>query len=589
MRNGRIENWGIKNCNYSLAHCGLVLVFLLLTPSFGAAQHRKRVMTGSAAKSGAPANLKVAADLEQRLARFRRVQMPFHAVGLSAREQQLVRKLVEACGYLESIYWRQSDPEGLTLYQSLASARNRRDVQLRRYLWINASRFDLLDQNKPFVGTETIPPGRGFYPANLTRNQVEQYVKEHPDQKAAIYDQFTIVRWQHEQLEAVPYRIAFRAFLEPAAKAIREAAQFSDDAAFAKFLRLRADALLSDDYFPSDLAWLELKNPKVDIIFAPYETYMDGLLGVKGSYGAAVMVRNESESKKLELFQKYVPEIQDALPLAAEDRPSKHGLETPMEVMDAPFRAGDLTHGYQAVADNLPNDPRVHEQKGSKKLFFKNFMDARVNYVVLPVARKLMEPEQAAKVSGEGYLLTTIMHEICHGLGPAFARTSSDKSAGKVDIREAIGPGFSGLEEAKADVTGMFALKWLVDHDALPKEKLEEYYASYVGGVFRTVRFGTAEAHGQAEMMEFNYLSERGAIGRNASGKYAIDYEKMPGTLADLAKELLEIEATGDRSRAEKWFKKYGMMPEELKTSLKAASDVPVDIDPVFSFPQRVR
>lgn len=589
MRNGRIENWGIENCNYFSARWALVLVFLLLMPSFAAEQRKEKVMTGSAAKSGAPANLKVTADLARRLARFRRVQMPFGTAGLSAREQQLVRKLVEACGYLESMYWRQSDPEGLTLYQSLASARNRRDVQLRRYLWINASRFDLLEQNKPFVGTETIPPGRGFYPANLTRNQVELYVKEHPDQKAAIYDQFTIVRWQHEQLEAVPYRIAFRAFLEPAAKAIREAAQLSDDAAFAKFLRLRADALLSDDYFPSDLAWLELKNPKFDIIFAPYETYMDGLLGVKGSYGAAVMVRNESESKKLELFQKYVPEIQDALPLAAEDRPSKHGLETPMEVMDTPFRAGDLIHGYQAVADNLPNDPRVHEQKGSKKLFFKNFMDARVNYIVLPVARKLMEPEQAAKVSGEGYLLTTIMHEICHGLGPAFARPVSDKSAGKVDIREAIGPGFSGLEEAKADVTGMFALKWLVDHDALPKEKLEEYYASYVGGVFRTVRFGTAEAHGQAEMMEFNYLSERGAIRRNASGRYAIDYEKMPSAMADLAKELLEIEATGDRSRAEKWFKKYGTMPDHLTASLKAASDVPVDIDPVFSFPQKVR
>ena len=192
-----------------------------------------------------------------------------------------------------------------------------------------------------------------------------------------------------------------------------------------------------------------MKNPKFDIIFAPYETYLDGLLGVKGSYGAAVMVRNERESKKLELFQKYVPQIQDALPLAAEDRPSKHGLETPMEVMDAPFRAGDLTHGYQAVADNLPNDPRVHEQKGSKKLFFKNFMDARVNYIILPLARKLMEPEQAAKVTGEGYLLGTITHEICHGLGPAFARIAT---AGKVDIREAIGPGYSGLEEAKADV-----------------------------------------------------------------------------------------------------------------------------------------
>jgi hypothetical protein len=285
------------------------------------------------------------------------------------------------------------------------------------------------------------------------------------------------------------------------------------------------------------------------------------------------------------LFQKYVPDIQEALPLAAEDRPSKRGLSFPMEVVDVPFRSGDMRHGYQAVADNLPNDPRVHEAKGSKKLFFKNFMDARVNYVILPVARKLMEPQQAAKVTGESYLLATIMHEICHGLGPAYSRTAS----GKVNIREAIGPQFSGLEEAKADVVGMFALKWMVDHDALPKEKLEEYYASYVGGMFRTVRFGIAEAHGQAEMMEFNYLTERGAVKRNANGRYAVDYEKIPGAIADLAKELLEIEATGDRSRAENWFKKYDQMPEDLKTSLKAAASVPVDIDPVFEFKTKVK
>ena len=565
---------------------GLFLFVILVMSTMGAVQEKKtRTMVGSAAKDGAPASLNVAPDIAERLAKFRRVQMPFRTAGLSAREQQLVRKLVEACSYLESIYWRQSDPDALTLYQSLAASRNSRDIDLRRYLWINASRYDLIDQDKPFVGSEPLPPGRGYYPANLTRDQAEQYVKEHPEQRAAIYDQFTIVRWQQGKLEAVPYHIAFRAFLEPAAKALRAAAALSSDPAFAKFLRLRADALLSDAYFPSDLAWLDLKNPKFDIIFAPYETYLDGLLGVKGSYGAAVMVRNERESKKLQLFQQYVPQIQDALPLAAADRPSKHGLQTPMEVMDAPFRAGDLTHGYQAVADNLPNDARVHEQKGSKKLFFKNFMDARVNYIVLPVARRLMEPEQAAKVSGEGYLQFTIMHEICHGLGPAFARTP----AGKTDIRAAIGPAFSGLEEAKADVTGMFALKWLVDHEALPKEKLDEYYASYVGGIFRTVRFGTAEAHGRAEMMEINYLSKRDAIRRVASGKYVIDYEKTPGAIADLAKELLEIEATGDRSRAENWFKKYDTMPAELKASLQAASDLPVDIDPVFSFPERVR
>ena len=542
-------------------------------------------MTGSAAKGAASAGMQVAPDLDQRLARFRRVRMPFQSAGLNAREQKLVNKLVDASRYLEEIFWRQIDPEALTLYQSLAGSKSPRDQKLRRYLWINASRFDLLDQNKPFVGTASMPPGRGFYPQGLTREQIEQYVKDHPEKKAEIYSPTTLVRWHGDQLEGLPYHIAYRSFLEPAARDLREAATLSADPAFANFLRLRADALLSDDYLKSDLAWLDLKDPKFDIIFAPYETYEDGLLGVKASYGAAVLIRNPQESQKLALFQKYVADIQDTLPLAPEDRPSKRGLETPMEVMDAPYRAGDLRHGYQAVADNLPNDPRVHEQKGSKKIFFKNFMNARVNFVILPVAKRMLRPEQAAKVSGEGYLLATILHEMAHGLGPAFARAA----AGKTDIREAIGPVFGGLEEAKADVVGMFGLKWLVDHDVLPKEKLEEYYASYVGGIFRTVRFGAAEAHSQAELMEFNYLSERGAIQRESSGRYSIDYARMPQVLADLAKELLEIEATGDRERAERWFKKYTVMTPELQSSLKSAANTPVDIDPVFSFPERVR
>jgi len=566
------------------------LLIFSLTMVSGSAQkiskpQTPRVMTGSAAKGAASAGMQVAPDLDQRLARFRRVRMPFQSAGLNAREQKLVNKLVDASRYLEEIFWRQIDPEALTLYQSLAGSKSPRDQKLRRYLWINASRFDLLDQNKPFVGTASMPPGRGFYPQGLTREQIEQYVKDHPEKKAEIYSPTTLVRWHGDQLEGLPYHIAYRSFLEPAARDLREAATLSADPAFANFLRLRADALLSDDYLKSDLAWLDLKDPKFDIIFAPYETYEDGLLGVKASYGAAVLIRNPQESQKLALFQKYVADIQDTLPLAPEDRPSKRGLETPMEVMDAPCRAGDLRHGYQAVADNLPNDPRVHEQKGSKKIFFKNFMNARVNFVILPVAKRMLRPEQAAKVSGEGYLLATILHEMAHGLGPAFARAA----AGKTDIREAIGPVFGGLEEAKADVVGMFGLKWLVDHDVLPKEKLEEYYASYVGGIFRTVRFGAAEAHSQAELMEFNYLSERGAIQRESSGRYSIDYARMPQVLADLAKELLEIEATGDRERAESWFKKYTVMAPELQSSLKSAANTPVDIDPVFSFPERVR
>ena len=518
-------------------------------------------------------------DIAARLAKWKNVEMPYRSAGLTPQERQMVDKLVEACRLLDDVFWRQSDLDGLALYKTTSSP------SLKTLLTIMGGRWDLIDENRPFAGAPPMPPGHELYPHDFTRDRVDQYVKEHPEDKAAIYDPYTVVKRQPGgRVIGVPYREEYKAFLVPMAQALRDAAALSPDAQFANFLRLRADALLTSDYYKSDLAWLELKNPKFDVIFAPYETYLDDLLGVKTSFGASVLIRNEEESRRLAVYQKYVPDIQDALPVDAAARPSKRGHLTPMEVMDAPYRAGDLRHGYQAVADNLPNDARIHQEKGTKKIFFKNFMDARVSYIVLPIARRLMEPGQAAKASAEGYLSSTLMHEISHELGPDFAR----RNGKQVDIREAIGPAYSGLEEAKADVVGMFGLKWLVDHGAMPKERLEEYYASYVAGIFRTLRFGTGEAHGRAEMMEFSYLTEQHALTYNA-GRYTIDLARIPAVLAALARELLEMEATGDRARAEAWFTKYDRMPAELKTALAATSGIPVDINPVFSFPDRVQ
>jgi hypothetical protein len=525
-------------------------------------------------------------DLAAQVAKFKMVSMSFSVTGLDDQQRNMVYKLVDASRFLENIYWRQSDPKALELLKRLQGCDQVMSQKLCRFLTINGSRYDLLEENKPFVGGDAFNPGRSIYPAGITRQEIEAYVAKHPETKEQIYSPYTVIKRQGANLVAVPYHIEYHLWLVRAAAALREAAAMSADKAFANFLRLRADALLTDDYYKSDLAWLDLENPRFDIIFAPYETYLDDVLGVKTSYGAAVMIRNEKESAKLATYMKYVPEIQEALPLAAEDKPSMQGHSTPMEVMDAPFRGGDLRHGYQAVADNLPNDPRIHQEKGTKKIFFKNFMDARVNYVVLPIGKLLMREDQAALASMEGYMAAVLMHEICHGLGPAYSRTST----GQADIRASLGPIFGGVEEAKADVVGLFGLNWLMEKGVLPKEKAPEYYASYLAGIFRTVRFGVAEAHGRAEMMEFNYLSEQGAITLNAkTRKYAVDYAKMPAAIASLAKELLEIEATGDRNRAEQWFKKYDSMPSELKLFLASVKDVPVDIDPVSAFGELVQ
>ena len=532
------------------------------------------------AVDGAAALRAVVPDLDRRVAQFKTVRMPFDAARLSAREQQLVKELVTACQWLERAYWRQSDPQGLALYKALEHDNSPAAVNLRRYLVINGSRFDLVDENRPFVGTTPMPPGHALYPVDLTRAAAEAYVAAHPTKKAEIYDPYTVIHRQGADLVGRPYHDEFREFMTPASEALRRAAALSDDPAFAKFLRLRADALLTDDYYQSDLAWLDLKDPKFDIIFAPYETYLDDLLGVKTSYGASVLIRDDAESQKVGVYQRWLPDLQEALPLSAADLPSVRGHATPMEVMDAPFRAGDLRHGYQAVADNLPNDPRIHQEKGTKKIFFKNFMDARVREVILPLAARVLDPAEARRASADGYLTIVLLHEICHGLGPAFAR----RDGRQVDIREAIGGLFGGLEEAKADVVGMYGVRWLVDKGVLPRTRLEEYYASYVAGIFRTIRFGTGEAHGRAEMMEFNYLAERGAITHDAAGRYRIDYDKIGPAIASLSKELLEQEATGDRARAEAWFARYDKMPAPVAAALAKAKDVPIDVDPVFSF-----
>src|ERR1700682_2844067 len=284
------------------------LVVLYLSFSMYA-QERNTPMGASAARHCAiqgPVN----EDIGAQLAKFKQVRMPFTVTGLKPQEIKMVLKLVDASRALENIYWRQSDPKGLEMVRWLATCNQAKGLQIRRFLMINGSRYDLLENNKPFIGSDAYFPGRGLYPAGITREQIDDYVAKHPEKKAEIYNPWTVVRRQGDDLIGVPYHVEYKVWLDSAAASLRAAAALSPEPAFANFLRLRADALLTDDYYKSDLAWMDLEDPKFDVIFAPYETYLDDLLGVKTSYGAAVMIRNEEESQKLALFHKYVASIQ---------------------------------------------------------------------------------------------------------------------------------------------------------------------------------------------------------------------------------------------------------------------------------------
>ena len=537
---------------------------------------------GGSAPSGA--QLKTPADLASRIARWQSVEMPFRSQGLTAREVKMIAKLAAAARRLESIYWRQSDPYALTLQAQLKGSAAARDQQILRYLFINGGQYDLLDGNRSFLTREAAPAGRALYPQGGTRQSVLGYAAAHPDARAELYSPYTLVRNMGSELVGLGYRSAFRAPLLEAAGDLREAAALSDDASFAAFLRSRAAALLSDDYHASDLLWLVLKSPRVDLIFAPYRTSLDQLLGVKTSYGAAILIRDDEESRKVELLEPYIAQIQQSLPLSTADKPALPGQNS-LEVADSPFRTGDFLHGEQALAVTLP----IGADGSRKKIFFKNFAETEFRFVIQPQARKMMDPSQSGEPTPSGYLNWLVMRELGRDLGPASARVNGKQLA----IPQALGPIDVALEEAKADVAGMYAMRWLVEHNVLPPEREREVDACYLASLLHSVRrLGATEARHRAQLMEFNYLVEQGAIlshpGIRGHGTarvvFALDYLKLPAAIAALNRELLEIEASGDRLRAEQWFVRYGGVGSSLRASLESTRNIPLEIFPKFAW-----
>jgi len=537
---------------------------------------------GGSAPSGA--QLKAPADLARRIAQWQTVEMPFRSQGLTPREVRMIAKLADAARQLESIYWRQSDPYALTLHAQLKGSGAARDQQILRYLFLNGGQYDLLDGNRSFLTREAAPAGRALYPEGATRESVASYSSAHPDARAELTSPYTMVRAMGSELVGLPYRSAFRAPLLEAARDLREAAADSDDAPFHAFLAARADALLSDDYHASDLLWLALRSPRIDLIFGPSRTSLDHLLGVKTNYGAAILIRDDEESRKLALISPYLAQIQQSLPLPAEDKPALADRGS-MEVADSPFRTGDFLHGDQALAVTLP----IGTDAGARTIFFRNFADAEFRAVIQPQARRMIDPSQSGEATAGGYLTSIELLELGRDLGPAAARVN----ASPLPIAEAFGPIYARLDEAKADVAGMYATQWLIAHNGLPPAREHELDVCYLARLLHAVRLlGSIDARNRARLMEFNYLVEQGAIvsheGNRSRGTarvvFALDYAKLPAAIASLTRELLAMEATGDRLRAEQWFARYGSVSSPLRASLESTRDIPLEIFPKFSW-----
>jgi hypothetical protein len=517
-------------------------------------------------------------DIEKRLAQFAPVRMDADLSSLTEQDRQVLSKLAEASRYLDEIYLRQTWAGNPALKQEMAAWQGAQAEAARGYFAINVGPWDRIDERKPFIGDTVRPKGAGFYPEDMTKEEMEAWLKKNPGDNDAFTSTFTVIRRQGDKLVAVPYHQEYAQWLQPAAQALREAAALTGNASLKKFLELRAKAFLDDDYYDSDVAWMDLKDAAVEPTIGPYETYEDDLFGYKASYESFLTVALPKESATLARYKERLPFLERNLPIPDEHKNLNRGTESPIFVGDVVLTAGDASAGVTTLAYNLPNDERVREAKGSKKVLMRNTIRAKYDKILVPIAERVLTPEQVKDVTFQAYFDEVLHHELSHGLGPGFIMLNGKK----VDLRLAHKDLYSTVEEAKADVMGVYNILALLERNEMPAEERKALEPTYVAGLFRSARFGVDEAHGQGVVSQFNYLMEKGALQVDSNGRFRSVPEKFPEALKSLLHDILMLQATGDYEGTKKFLDKYGKATPALRDAIARLQDVPVDIRPQF-------
>ena len=522
-----------------------------------------------------------APDIQQRLAKFAPTEITFDESILTAEDRALLNKFISAAQIIDNIFWKQAYPPGLAFKEQLEKSTLPEDKDYLRFLMINFGPFDRQDENKPFIGTAQKPAGAGFYPPDLTKQEFEDYIAKNPGEKEQLESSFTVVRRQDGKLVAVPYPAEYKDDVEKIAQALREAAGLTTNPSLQNYLSRRAQDLVSNDYFESDCLWIDLKDNLAEIVIGPFEVYEDGLMGIKASYESFVYVNDRQEMKKIKGYLDYLDEMQTNLPVEQKYKDQKvRGLNSPLNVVYEVFTAGDTKAGVQTSAFVLPNDEKVREKKGTKKVFLKNMMEAKFKKSLVPISERVLEPDDAQKVSFDAYFTETILHEISHVLGVNYV-TLPDGT--KTTVNKALKDLNTPISEAKADVVGIYNVPLLVEKGWFPKEKETEIYTTYLAGMFRSMRFGATEAHGLGVLLQFNFLREKGAFVYDAAAmKFKLDFGKIQAAVRDLARQLLILEGDGNYDNVRKFIDRYGKMDEITKQMIEKLADIPVDIAPIF-------
>ncbi len=512
-------------------------------------------------------------DIKQKADEFVPFKLTTDLSVLTEKEKQMLPILFEVAKMMDDIFWKEAYGNKEKLFTDDT------DVATEKFLKINYGPWERLNNNKPFLaGVGEKPAGANFYPTDMTKAEFDAWSN---DTKTS---QYTVIRRNASgQLESIPYHVEFKEEIEVAAELLMKASSLAEDAGLKNYLEKRAQAILSDEYFESDMAWMEMKNNSIDFVVGPIESYEDQLYGYKTSHEAYILMKDKEWSARLEKYAKLLPDLQKALPCKKRYKNEMPGSDSDLNAYDVIYYAGDCNAGSKTIAINLPNDEKVRETKGSRKLQLKNSMRAKFDKILVPISDLLIAEDQRKHVKFDSFFENTMFHEVAHGLGLG---NTVDKS---MTVREALKETYTSIEEGKADILGLWCVYKLNEMGELGEKDMMDNFVTFMAGIFRSIRFGAASAHGKANMIRFNYFQEAGAFERDeTNGTYRVNYEKMKEAMLSLSEEILQIQGDGDYIKASNLIEEKGVIFETLDYDLLRIQKENIPVDIVFEQGQEV-
>ncbi len=515
-----------------------------------------------------------ASELNAMRAQFAVVEMNTDVSFLSDEERAVVNKLNQVANLMSEIYLRQRSEMNPEWRAEIAASG---DELMLEVFDLHFGPWDTLDHNKPFYGDTEMPAGAAFYPADMTKEEFVKWIVDHPEDEDAFTSGYTVIRRTEDGgLKAIPYSVYYREWLEPAAALLREAAEITTNESLKKFLTLRAEAFLTDDYYESEMAWMDLEGP-IEAAIGPYEVYTDGLFGYKTAFEAFITIKNPEESAALDKYKHYLRDMEANLPVPEAYKNFKRGFESPIAVTYQLHGGGDNVPGVQTIAFNLPNDERVREAKGAKKVLLNNVLGAKFDRILAPMAEVVLVPDQAALLMKKYMSNETLFHELAHSLGPGTITVDGEETTVSARLQEL----YTMTEEGKADVMGAYNILYMMERGELPIAEKDNFLATYFVGLFRAMRFGINEAHGQGAAFQYTYFKKAGAF-TVEDGKYRLDLAKLEQAITDLTRDVVIIQGDGDYEKAKAFLDEHARLDDAAEAVIASLTHLPVDIQPVY-------